>query len=84
MRTFLAKVNTNLPEESWTIPCVPFATDAPEQHPIEDVWLKGKHFLRKNFLHNKTLASVQECFVQFLSSLSFKSSTFDWYYPQII
>lgn len=84
MRAFLAQLNDGAPEEAWPITCLPFATDAPEQNPIEDVWLKGKKFLRKNFLQNKTFASVKQCFVQFLSSLSFDSSKFDWYYPQII
>jgi hypothetical protein len=77
-------VNNGLPEDKWNITCIPFATDAPEQNPVEDIWLKGKKFLRKNFTRNKTFASVKQCFVQFLSSLSFDSRKLDWYYPQII
>lgn len=84
MRAFLAQSNDGVPEEAWPITCIPFATEAPEQNPIEDVWLKGKKFLRKNFLQNKAFANVKQCFVQFLSSLSFDSSKFDWYYPQNI
>jgi transposase len=84
MPAFLATVNNGLLEEDWHITCIPFATDAPEQNPVEDIWLAGKNFLRKNFTRNKTFANVKECFVQFLSSLSFDSRKLDWYYPQII
>lgn len=84
MQAFLAHLNDRLPEEEWPVTCIPFAPDAPEQNPIEDVWLKGKNFLRKHCTQNKTFASVKQCFVQFLSSLSFDSRKFDWYYPQIV
>ena len=84
MQEFLATVNRGVPEEQWQITCLPFATDAPEQNPMEDIWLKGKNFLRKNFTRNKTFENVKQCFVQFLSALHFNDSCkLDWYYPQI-
>lgn len=84
MQEFLTTVNSGFAEEDWPITCIPFATDAPEQNPIEDVWLQGKNFLRKHFTRNKTFASVKQCFVQFLSSRSFHSRKVDWYYPQVV
>lgn len=84
MQEFLTTVNAGFAEEDWPITCIPFATDAPEQNPIEDVWLQGKNFLRKHFTRNKTFASVKQCFAQFLSSLSFHSRKIDWYYPQVV
>ena len=50
--------------------------------PIEDVWLKGKHYLRKHFAVNKTFAAVKRCFSTFLSSLSFESAKCRWYWPE--
>jgi hypothetical protein len=79
MSAFLATVNNGLSEEEWNMTCIPFATDAPEQNPVEDIWFAGKNFTR-----NKTFVHVKKCFVQFLSSLAFDSRKLDWYYPQII
>jgi transposase len=84
LQDFLAQQNQGLEEECWRILCIPFAPHAPEQNPVEDIWLKGKNFLRKNFVSNKTFASVKQCFVNFLTSLQFDSHKFNWYFPQII
>ena len=84
IQDFLAQQNQGLEEELWSILCIPFAPHAPEQNPVEDIWLKGKNFLRKHFVSNKTFASVKQCFVNFLTSLQFDSHKFNWYFPQII
>ena len=83
-KTFLAQENQGLSQEEWRVYCLPFAPHAPEQNPIEDLWLKGKNFLRKNFFLNKTFASVKQCFVNFLTSLEFTCNKFNWYFPQNI
>lgn len=84
MQKFLATVNRGVPEAQWKITCIPFATDAPEQNPVEDIWLKGKNLLRKNFTRHKTFENVKQCFVQCVSALHFDSCKLGWYYPQII
>jgi transposase len=43
-----------------------FEPNAPDQNPVEDVWLRGKNFLRKHFYENKTFNQVKYCFVNFL------------------
>lgn len=48
MRAFLAQVNAGLPSEQSSITCVRLAPRAPEQNPIEDVWLQAKQFIRKS------------------------------------
>ena len=73
MQTFLAQENAGLDEAEWKITCVLFAPNAPEQNPIEDLWLKGKTYLRKQFAVNKTFAAVKHCFSAFLRSLNFDS-----------
>jgi transposase len=40
-------VNEGKTPEEWLIRCIKLAANAPEQNPIEDVWLQGKEMLRK-------------------------------------
>lgn len=78
---FLEHENAGLPEADWKVTCLLFAPNAPEQNPTEDVWLKGKTHLRKQFAVNKTFAQVKRCFSTFLNALSFTSAKLSWYWP---
>lgn len=49
-KSYLDKVNQNLPPEDWQITCLRLAPHAPEQNPVEDIWLQTKTFVRK-FYH---------------------------------
>jgi len=80
MQKFLAQENAGLAEADWKITCLRFAPTAPEQNPVEDVWLKGKTYLRKRFALKKTFAQVKRCFSSFLKSLRFTSTKFSWYW----
>ena len=42
VRAYLNQVNEGLGEKNWKITCLLFAPNAPEQNPVEDVWLRGK------------------------------------------
>jgi transposase len=86
MQAFLARENADLSEEDWKVTCLLFAPNAPEQNPTEDLWLKGKTQLRKQFAVNKTFAAVKQCFSAFLRTLSFDSVKCNWYWlhPQMI
>jgi transposase len=81
MKKFLAQENAALSEVDWRITCLRFAPNAPEQNPTEDVWLKGKTHLRKQFALNKTFAQVKHCFSSFLKALRFTSTKCSWYWP---
>ena len=81
MQQFLAQENAGLPEADWKITCLRFAPNAPEQNPVEDVWLKGKTHLRKQFALHKTFTQVKRCFCPFLKALNFTSTKFSWYWP---
>jgi len=81
MQTFLAQENAGLAEKEWKITCLRFAPNAPEQNPVEDLWLKGKTYLRKQFAVNKTFAAVKHAFSTFLRSLSFESIKCRRYWP---
>ena len=77
----IARLKAALPEAEWKVTCIRFAPNAPEQNPVEDVWLKGKTYLRKLFALNKTFAQVKHCFSTFLQALQFTSTKLSWYWP---
>ena len=49
-REYLTIINQDLLEEEWLITCHKFAPNAPEQNPVEDIWLQVKNFIRQ-FYH---------------------------------
>lgn len=79
-RSYLAEVNRGLEEPDWRITCLTFAPNAPEQNPVEDVWLKGKNFLRKHFYENKTFQQVKSSFFNFLNQRIFDFNKLEWYF----
>jgi transposase len=81
LRKFLAQEKGDWAEADWKVTCMRFAPNAPEQNPTEDVWLKGKTHLRKQFALNKTFAQVKRCFSTFLTALHFTSTKLRWYWP---
>lgn len=81
IKEFLAQVNAGLSEEDWRVTLCPFAPNAPEQNPVEDLWLAGKNHVRRCFAQNKTFAQVKACFSSFVSSFRLNSVKFDWYAP---
>jgi transposase len=71
MPEYLAKINQDLPEDEWKITCLLFAPHAPEQNPVEDVWLKGKNFIRKHFQLCHSFKDVKKLFVEALQHQTF-------------
>lgn len=61
-KAFLAQVNENLTQQDWKVTCIQLAPYAPEQNPVEDVWLQAKQFLRKLAQAFKTFKSVKFIF----------------------
>ncbi len=81
MRDYLTEINDGLSEDEWPVTCTLFASNAPQQNPVEDIWLKGKNWLRKQFAFNKTFADVKDCFFEHLQDGIFPSAKYDWYEP---
>lgn len=71
MQAYLQQVNAGLSPHEWKVTCELFAPNAPEQNPVEDIWLKGKNFLRKYFYKHKTFAQVKSAFLKFLQTTTF-------------
>lgn len=79
MRSYLEEVNKGLEEKDWKVTCLLFESAAPEQNPVEDIWLKGKNFLRRHFYQNKTFAQVKKSFFNFLNRRFFDFKKLGWY-----
>ena len=79
-------MNEGLEEKNWKVTCIRFATNAPDQNPVEDIWLRGKNFLRRHFYENKTFSQVKNSFFNFLNQQIFNFKKLEWYLeiPQII
>lgn len=71
MKNYLKQINQALEEKDWKVTCLLFAPHAPEQNPVEDIWLQGKTFLRRNFYQNKTFAQIKKAFFNFLNKRTF-------------
>lgn len=84
MKEYSEEINKGLEEKDWKITCIFFEPNAPEQNPAEDIRLKGKNILRKNFYKNKTFAQVKKSFFNFLSGQFFNFDKLKQYLPQTI
>ena len=62
VKEYLASVNEGLSQKQWRITCIRFAPNAPQQNPIEDVWLQAKRFLREYYQLCKSFKIVQYLF----------------------
>ena len=72
IKQYLIQLNSGLRRVTdWKVRCLNLAPYAPEQNPVEDVWLQGKNFLRKQFYQNKTFAQVKKSFFDFLTNRTF-------------
>ena len=67
LRDYLDLVNKGKSPEKWKINCILFAPNAPEQNPVEDIWLQGKNLLRKFAYRCKSFAIVKRLFMFFLN-----------------
>ena len=71
MKALLADVNAGQDAGQWQVRCILFAPNAPEQNPVEDVWLQAKNFLRKYWLLSKSFAVVKWLFKFFTNHQHF-------------
>ncbi len=55
-------VNQELDQLDWKITCIRFAPNAPQQNPVEDVWLQAKRFIREFYHLCKSFFAVKRLF----------------------
>lgn len=79
VRTYLREVNGDRPEAEWRIHCLQFAPHAPEQNPMEDVWLGAKNHVRKMWDKLLTFLDVTQYFTTFVDRHIFDFEKLNWY-----
>jgi len=79
MRDYLGQVNQDLERAEWLITCELFAPNAPEQNPVEDIWLQGKRFLREYWYLCKSFPNVKKLFTLVTHCQSFSFPKLDMY-----
>lgn len=62
LKAYLQSVNAGLVEDDWQITCTRFAPNAPEQNPVEDIWLQAKRLIRQCYHLCKSFACVKFLF----------------------
>lgn len=62
IKDYLQSVNQGLSEQEWQLTCILFAPHAPEQNPVEDLWLQAKNFVRKFYYLCKSFSGVKRLF----------------------
>jgi transposase len=62
MKEFLAKINAGLEPKEWKITCHLFAPYAPEENPIEAIWLSLKNLLRRCYRFCKKFTIMKKLF----------------------
>lgn len=63
VREYLQTVNAHLARADWAITCLQFAPHAPQQNPIEDVWLQAKSRIRRNWQRmDGTFQAIKDLF----------------------
>jgi transposase len=80
-RDYLAEINHETSPEERMITCVLFAPNAPQQNPIEDVWLQAKNFLRKYWHLCRSFKAVKILFELFTSGQKFDFPKVHLYCP---
>jgi transposase len=83
MQEYLEALNLNRSRDEWLVTCVLFAPNAPEQNPMEDVWLKAKQFVRKHWYECSEFQLVMHLFEQALNTLSFHFEKLRMYLPNL-
>jgi len=81
IKEFLASVNADHEPEKWPITCIRFAPNAPEQNPVEDVWLQAKNFLRKFWPWCKSFSVIKWLFKFFTNYQEFDFPKLHQYTP---
>jgi transposase len=67
--------------QSQKINCILFAPNAPQQNPVEDVWLQAKNFLRKYWHLCQSFRAIKVLFEFFTDQQKFDFPKIDRYQP---
>ena len=79
MQEFLAQQNDGLSPDEWRITCELFPAYAPEENPVEAIWLQLKSLLRRFYRFGKNFNIVKRLFQMFADLKLFSFPNFERY-----
>jgi len=62
IQDYLDSLNRELEKEQWLINCKCFAPNAPQQNPVEDIWLQAKKLIREFYFFCHSFSVVKALF----------------------
>lgn len=62
LKDYLDSLNREQEREQWLITCERFAPNAPQQNPVEDIWLQAKRLVREFYFFCDSFSVVKELF----------------------
>ena len=62
IKEYLSSFNSETQKEQWLITCERFAPNAPQQNPVEDIWLQAKRLIREYYFFCHSFSVVKELF----------------------
>ena len=62
IKNYLDSLNRELKKEQWLITCERFAPNAPQQNPVEDIWLQAKKLIREFYFFCHSFSVVKALF----------------------
>ena len=84
MWEYLEGANLGYTRGDWPITCIQFAPHAPEQNPIEDVWLQAKQYVRKQWHRCQGhFQSIIDLFKEALNTIVFDFAKLRMYLPNL-
>jgi len=71
MQQYLEQVNADKAQSHWQLYCLRFAPNAPQQNPVEDIWLQAKTYVRQHYYQCPSFKYLKQLFMQFLDGRVF-------------
>ncbi|MBW4457710.1 MAG: IS630 family transposase [Nostoc indistinguendum CM1-VF10] len=62
IQDYLNSLNRELTKEQWLLTCLRFAPNAPQQNPLEDIWLQAKRFIREFYFFCHSFTVIKALF----------------------
>lgn len=62
IKDYLDSLNVSREKEQWLITCERFAPNAPQQNPVEDIWLQAKKLIREFYFFCHSFSVVKALF----------------------
>ncbi len=62
IKDYLDCLNREFKPEQWLVTCERFAPNAPQQNPVEDIWLQAKRLIREFYFFCHSFSVVKGLF----------------------